>query len=207
MKKALKNRALLFFSELKKEGYPNSQWLARESSCSRSTAVRSIEMLRDEFGVPLQYDESKRGYFLTNPRFELELFPPGRNELFSAAVAAKCSGVFQCPIISDGLQSLREYLMSKSTPLANDVHQALRPLVVLSQELKPITPGVGELLLAAKSGATLEFTFTTHKKPVQGRIVEVRFSPPKTEFLLRLKNGETKSFNAKDVTTWRPLDE
>jgi predicted DNA-binding transcriptional regulator YafY len=74
-------RALLFQAELQKGAFPNASSFAELCGCSRSTAMRTIDRLRYEFGVPIDYDESQRGYFLANPNFSFASLPPGRDEL------------------------------------------------------------------------------------------------------------------------------
>lgn len=74
-------RALLLQSELQAKRFPNASSLAELCGCSRSTAVRTIDRLRYEFGVPIEYDESERGYYLSNPSFSFASLPPGRDEL------------------------------------------------------------------------------------------------------------------------------
>ena len=68
-------RALLLQAELQKKRYPNASSLAAMCGCSRSTAMRTIDRLRYEFGVPIDYDESNRGYYLTNPDFSFASLP------------------------------------------------------------------------------------------------------------------------------------
>jgi biotin operon repressor len=74
-------RAMLFLEDLKKKRYPNASTLARVSGCSRSTAMRTIDRLRYEFGVPIEYEDTHRGYYLTQSDYTLSILPPSREEL------------------------------------------------------------------------------------------------------------------------------
>ncbi|MFO0416412.1 MAG: helix-turn-helix transcriptional regulator [Pseudomonadota bacterium] len=74
-------RALILQAELQNKRYPNASSLAEICGCSRSTAMRTIDRLRYEFGVPMDYDESERGYYLTRSDFSFASLPPGRDEL------------------------------------------------------------------------------------------------------------------------------
>ena len=74
-------RALMLQAELQANRFPNASSFAELCGCSRSTAMRTIDRLRYEFGVPLEYDESERGYYLSNPSFSFASLPPGRDEL------------------------------------------------------------------------------------------------------------------------------
>jgi hypothetical protein len=48
--------------------------------------MRTIDRLRYDFGVPLEYDESNRGYFLTNPKYQFASLPLGIAELVALIV-------------------------------------------------------------------------------------------------------------------------
>lgn len=74
-------RALVFQGELQRKKFPNASTLAEICECSRSTAMRTIDRLRYEFGVPIEYNESERGYYLTKDDFSFASLPPGRDEL------------------------------------------------------------------------------------------------------------------------------
>lgn len=79
-------RMTVLQGELQKQAYPNATTLAAKCGCSRSTAMRTIDRLRYDFGVPLEYDESNRGYFLTNPKYQFALLPLGISELVALVV-------------------------------------------------------------------------------------------------------------------------
>ena len=52
--------------------YPTTEKLAKRFECSTSTISRDIDFLRDRCEAPLEYDSSKRGYFYTEPNFQLK---------------------------------------------------------------------------------------------------------------------------------------
>jgi predicted DNA-binding transcriptional regulator YafY len=82
-------RAILFQAELQRSRFPNASTLATLSRCSRSTAMRTIDRLRYEFGLPLGYDESRRGYFLIDHNTSLVSLPPSRSELLALALLSQ----------------------------------------------------------------------------------------------------------------------
>ena len=43
--------------------YPNCSGLAREFEVSHKTVARDVEYMRDHFGLPIEYDSHKRGFF------------------------------------------------------------------------------------------------------------------------------------------------
>lgn len=114
-------RALILQGELQSKKYPNASKLAELCRCSRSTAVRTIDRLRYEFGVPLDYDESERGYFLTNPDFSFSSLPPGRDEL----VALLLLGELASMIDDEGLRQAVLGLWTHVTNGRSNLHQDL----------------------------------------------------------------------------------
>ena len=103
---AFLKRALALQDELQKNTFPNAYSLAELLGCSRSTAMRTIERLRDEFGVPLAYDESRRGYFLTNPDFTFASLPPGRDELVALLLVSELASMIDDEGLKKAVASL-----------------------------------------------------------------------------------------------------
>jgi predicted DNA-binding transcriptional regulator YafY len=68
--------------------------------------MRTIDRLRYEFGVPIEYDESNRGYYLTNPNFSFAALPPERDELIALILLREISTVIDDSSIHDAISSL-----------------------------------------------------------------------------------------------------
>lgn len=117
-------RALVFQSELKRGSFPNASTLAEICACSRSTAMRTIDRLRYEFGVPIDYDESKRGYYLTNHDFSFSTLPPGRDELVALVLMSELAGVIDDTSLHTAIDSLWRHI----TTGRSDVTFDLQPL-------------------------------------------------------------------------------
>lgn len=99
-------RALAFQVELQRKAYPNATTLAERWECSRSTAMRTIDRLRYEFGVPIAYDESERGYYLTNPDFSFTTLPLGRDELVALLLAGELASLIEDTALQGSISSL-----------------------------------------------------------------------------------------------------
>lgn len=69
--------------------YPNCQTLAREIEVSPKTIQRDIDHLRNQKGLPLEYDEVKHGYYFTRPVSEIAPLQLSRGELVALFVAQK----------------------------------------------------------------------------------------------------------------------
>lgn len=68
--------------------------------------MRTIDRLRYEFGVPIEYDESNRGYYLTNPHFSFAALPPERDELIALVLLRELSTIIDDSSIHDAISSL-----------------------------------------------------------------------------------------------------
>lgn len=99
-------RAMLFVDALKRTCYPNASTLARSCGCSRSTAVRTIDRLRYEFSVPIEYDEIHRGYYLTKGDFTLAILPPSREEVLVLCALADVAQVVGDASVREALEGL-----------------------------------------------------------------------------------------------------
>jgi predicted DNA-binding transcriptional regulator YafY len=99
-------RALVFQGELQRKTFPNASTLAEMCECSRSTAMRTIERLRYEFGVPIEYDESERGYYLTKPDFSFASLPPGRDELVVLILLSELLSMIDDPSLRTAIDGL-----------------------------------------------------------------------------------------------------
>lgn len=54
------------------ERYPNTTNLAEILECSTSTISRDLEFLKDRCDAPYEYDSTKRGFYYTDPTFQLK---------------------------------------------------------------------------------------------------------------------------------------
>jgi predicted DNA-binding transcriptional regulator YafY len=114
-------RALVLQRELQCNSFPNASTLAELCECSRSTAVRTIDRLRYEFGVPIDYDESQRGYFLTNRDFSFAALPPGRDELVVLILLSELLTMIDDPGLQSALSGLWARMTNGRSDLAYDL--------------------------------------------------------------------------------------
>jgi predicted DNA-binding transcriptional regulator YafY len=131
-------RSLVLQGELQKKAYPNAFTLASICGCSRSTAMRTIDRLRYEFGVPIEYDESNRGYYLTNSEFSFASLPPGRDELVALILLGELASM-----IDDG--SLQEAVSSLWTRVTNGRADVDRDLEHIRDKLSSETTSIAKL--------------------------------------------------------------
>ena len=68
---------------------PNCRHFARELGVARRTIQRDLDFLRDDERAPIAYDDSRKGYHLTDPTFILPPVQLTRREVFSFSIARK----------------------------------------------------------------------------------------------------------------------
>jgi predicted DNA-binding transcriptional regulator YafY len=69
--------------------YCNASDFIRELEIARRTVIRDLDFLRDEENAPVEYDESRKGYYLSDPTWSLPPARLSRKELFAFSIARK----------------------------------------------------------------------------------------------------------------------
>ncbi len=88
-------RIVKIHEQISEGRYPNSNKLAKMLECSVSTISRDLEFLRDRCYAPYEYDSTRRGYYYTDPSFQLKF------DVVQKAMDAE---------IASGKQSFSEYV-------------------------------------------------------------------------------------------------
>jgi len=65
--------------------YPNSTTLQKKFEVSRATIMRDLDFLRDRYQAPLEYDNSRNGYYYTDPTFFIQSVMLSEGELFTVS--------------------------------------------------------------------------------------------------------------------------
>jgi len=82
-------RFIWFDNEARHGRFPNATKLAEQFELSTKTAHRSIDYFRDRLQAPLEYDESRKGYFYTDLSFQLPVTKLSQDELLALLIARK----------------------------------------------------------------------------------------------------------------------
>jgi predicted DNA-binding transcriptional regulator YafY len=80
------NRILMIDSFIREGKYPNTGKLASKLEVTTRTIQRDIEYMRDMFGAPIDYDQTNRGFYYSEPNFFIKSVPLTEGELFSIAL-------------------------------------------------------------------------------------------------------------------------
>ena len=84
-------RFVWFDNEARRERFPNASTLAVQFEISTKTAQRSIDHFRDRLQAPLEYEVSHKGYFYTDPTFQLPVIRISEEELLALQSARPAS--------------------------------------------------------------------------------------------------------------------
>ena len=114
-------RVLEMVREGTQSGYlANSSDFKEELGVSRRTVARDLDFLRDEENAPIEYDESRKGYLLTDDSCSLPPVRLSRKEVFSFSIARKLLGAFEgTPLEMDMRSTLSEEVMLPNASLTH----------------------------------------------------------------------------------------
>ncbi|MCE9636439.1 MAG: WYL domain-containing protein [Planctomycetes bacterium] len=99
-------RLLELDEQIRAGKYPNCTSFARHWEVSTKTVQRDVEFLRDSRGAPLAYDRDRRGYYYTDPSWQLKRLDLTEGELFELAVAQRMASQYRGTPIAASLQAL-----------------------------------------------------------------------------------------------------
>ena len=69
--------------------FPNAVTMGKDLEVTDRTVKRDIEFMRDRYGMPIEYDEDRHGYFLTRPVDHFPVAAMTEAEMFALLVADK----------------------------------------------------------------------------------------------------------------------
>lgn len=82
-------RFIWFDNEARHDRFPNATNLADQFELSIKTAQRSIEYFRDRLRAPLEYNESRKGFYYTDLSFQLPITKLSQDELLALLISRK----------------------------------------------------------------------------------------------------------------------
>lgn len=130
-------RFIWFDNEARHGRFPNATKLAEQFELSTKTAHRSIDYFRDRLQAPLEYDESRKGYFYTDPTFQLPVTRLSADELQALLIARKLITEASAGSLGDELGHISARL---GTLLAANLPGKAHPEEAFSFRWKGINP-------------------------------------------------------------------
>lgn len=130
-------RFVWFDNEARRERFPNASTLAVHSEISTKTAQRSIDYFRDRLQAPLEYEVSRKGYYYTDPTFQLPVIRISEEELLALLISRKLITEASAGSLGDELGSVSRRL---SSLLSANLPGRARPEDAFSFRWKNISP-------------------------------------------------------------------
>lgn len=130
-------RFIWFDNEARRERYPNATRLAKRFEIATKSAQRSIDYFRDRLLAPLEYDSSHKGYYYTDPTFQLPIIRISEEELLALLISRKLITEASAGSLADELGSVSKRL---SSLLAANLPGRARPEDAFSFRWKNINP-------------------------------------------------------------------
>ena len=130
-------RFVWFDNEVRRERYPNASKLGEHFEIAPKTAQRSIDHFRDRLQAPLEYDQSRKGYYYTDPTFQLPVIRISEGELLALLISRKLISEASAGSLADELGSVSKRLGSL---LAASLPGRARPEDAFSFRWKSIGP-------------------------------------------------------------------
>lgn len=130
-------RFVWFDHEVRKERYPNATRLGEHFEISLKTAQRSIDHFRDRLLAPLEYETSKKGYYYTDPTFQLPVIKISEEELLALLISRKLITEASAGSLADELGRVSKRLGSL---LSANLPGKARPEEAFSFRWKNISP-------------------------------------------------------------------
>ncbi|MBI2354851.1 MAG: YafY family transcriptional regulator [Deltaproteobacteria bacterium] len=130
-------RFVWFDNEARRERFPNATKLSEHFEIAPKTAQRSIDHFRDRLLAPLEYDHSRKGYYYTDPTFQLPVMRISEEELLALLISRKLITEASAGSLADELGSVSKRLGSL---LAANLPGRVRPEDAFSFRWKNISP-------------------------------------------------------------------
>lgn len=105
-------RFVWFDNEARRERFPNATKLGEHFEIATKTAQRSIDHFRDRLQAPLEYDLSHKGYYYTDPTFQLPVIRISEEELLALLISRKLITEASAGSLADELGSVSQRLGS-----------------------------------------------------------------------------------------------
>ena len=130
-------RFVWFDNEARRERFPNASKLGVHFEIAPKTAQRSIDHFRDRLRAPLEYNLSHKGYYYTDPTFQLPVIRISEEELLALLISRKLITEASAGSLADELGSVSKRLGSL---LAANLPGRAKPEDAFSFRWKNISP-------------------------------------------------------------------
>lgn len=175
-------RLMKLVSMLRQNKYPNHRTLRRalkmlDTTClyslSQKTVQRDVQYLRDTYKAPIEFDNGKRGYYLTDQNWKFEVPQLDADEMRAVTLGARLAETIMPQPVAGEIQSAADTLLCDNDS-GLDPNAALIALVAKGARI-PVNPAIFREVFEAwqiHRGLSVKYT-----KSMTGRMVEYLLEP------------------------------
>lgn len=206
-------RVTVFRRELERGTYPNAVTLAELTGCSQSSAQRVIDRLRNEYSLPIKYDSSEKGYYLSDPATEFDVLPPGKDELTALLLMRNLANGLGDPELKSGISHLWLQYLKTNSSATLELEELTKHFSSESTEVAVLADnGVITYLNLAAKGAGVELGYQSpwrhqHEQAYRGRVEHVHLANGTPYLLFREENGNERVLNSSFVSWLNVLND
>ncbi len=105
-------RIVFIDKKLREGGYPNCVTMAKEYETSIRTIQRDIGYMIDMLGAPIEYNESKKGYYYSESGYRLPDINVRESDFFALMIAEKALSLYENTPVYEKLKSIFDRIIS-----------------------------------------------------------------------------------------------
>lgn len=173
-------RLMHFIAMLKENRYPNHPRLVEEMrrldiagaySITQKTIQRDVVFLKNDYGAPIKYDFVRRGYYLTDSSWNLDVPVLKHEEMKAAILSTRLAEMILPNPVGSNVRQAIDSLVATSGMSCTDDRTALLTLVATGSKV-PIKPEIFEIVFNAwRVRQVLLLTYTRAMDNVTAELV------------------------------------
>ena len=180
-------RLMKLVAMLRKNCYPNHRKLQQaldtpDMPCaytvSQKTIQRDVQYLRDVYDAPIEFDNSKRGYYLTDPAWQFEVPQLDADEMRAVTLGARLAETIMPEPVASEIQNAAETLLCDN-PTGMNADATLIALVAKGARI-PVEPAIFREVFAAWQ--TRHGLAVKYQKGMSGEIADYLLEPQVLSF-------------------------
>lgn len=163
--------------EIQRGNYPNKAKLAKLTEYTERTVQRDLRRLREEYDAPLEFDRERKGFYFTDPQWQLPKIQLTEGELIAFFAAERIlrrlgNATAEIKLARTALGKLATFLPEEVQVDIGNLEQAITFAPEPSADVSPNT--LRQLAEAAAHRETIEIEyFSPHKNERTERAVNV----------------------------------
>jgi proteasome accessory factor B len=180
-------RLMKLVAMLRKNSYPNHRKLQSalnalsaldEYTVSQKTVQRDVQYLKDVYHAPIEFDNGKRGYYLTDQHWNFEVPSLDADEMRAVTLGARLAETIMPEPVASEIQDAAETLLCEN-PTGLDANAALIALVAKGARI-PVEPAIFREVFAAWQ--TRHGLAVKYQKGMSGKVLEYVLEPQVLSF-------------------------